>query len=83
MQSMQVDLVLCGHDHQESVHFIEHPTKRMTVSTAGTISDRGRGGRPSSANSIRITSDSIDVQTLIWSAEQRAFVDGARQTFAR
>jgi len=83
MLSMQVDLVLCGHDHQEAVHFIEHPTKRMTVSTAGTISNRGRGGRPSSANSIRITSDSIDVQTLLWSAEQRAFVDGARQTFAR
>jgi len=83
MQAMQVDLVLCGHDHQEAVHFIEHPTKRITVSTAGTISNRGRGGRPSSANSIRITSDSIDVQTMIWSAEQRAFVDGARQTFAR
>jgi 3',5'-cyclic AMP phosphodiesterase CpdA len=83
MQSMQVDLVLCGHDHQEAVHFIEHPTNRMTVSTAGTISNRGRAGRPSSANSIRITSDSVDVQTLIWSAEQRAFVDGARQTFAR
>ena len=83
LQAMQVDLVLCGHDHQEAVHAVEHPTKRMTVSTAGTISNRGRGGRPSSANSIRITPHAIDIQTLTWSAEQRAFTDGPRQTFAR
>src|SRR5262249_11532811 len=27
---MGVDLVLCGHDHQEAVHYIEH-TKRGTI----------------------------------------------------
>lgn len=83
MQDMRVDLVLCGHDHQEAVHTIEHPTRRMTVSTAGTISNRGRGGRPSSANSIRLTPESIDVQTFTWSADARAFVDGPRQCFNR
>ena len=83
IQDMRVDLVLCGHDHQEAVQAIEHPTKRTTVSTAGTISNRGRGGRPSSANSIRLTPESIDVQTLIWSADARAFVDGPRQCFNR
>ncbi len=83
MMEMHVDLVLCGHDHQEAVHYIEHPTKGMTVSTAGTISSRGRGGRPSSANSIRITTDAIDVETLIWSSEAREFIAGPRQSFAR
>lgn len=83
LTEMHVDLVLCGHDHQEAVHYIEHPTKGMTVSTAGTISNRGRGGRPSSANTIRLTRDTVDVQVLIWSAEARTFVDGPRQCFNR
>jgi 3',5'-cyclic AMP phosphodiesterase CpdA len=83
MVAMRVDLVLCGHDHQEAVHAVEHPTKRMTISTAGTISSRARGGRPGSANSIRIAPDSIEIQTLTWSGDQRTFVDGPRQTFAR
>ena len=82
MQSMHVDLVLCGHDHQEAVHAVEHSTKRMTISTAGTISNRARGGRPGSVNSIRITPTEIEIQTLTWSADQRTFVDGPRQTFA-
>ncbi|MEK7402136.1 MAG: metallophosphoesterase [Gemmatimonadota bacterium] len=83
MQAMKVDLVLCGHDHQEAVLAVEHPTKRMTVSTAGTVSNRMRGGRPSSANSICITDSAIEVTTLTWSAEKGTFVDGPKQSFAR
>ena len=49
---MGVDLVLCGHDHQEAVHYIEHTKKGTVISTAGTVSNRSRGGRPSSVNSI-------------------------------
>jgi hypothetical protein len=80
---MGVDLVLCGHDHQEAVHFIEHTKKGTVISTAGTISNRARGGRPSSVNSIRITRDSIDVHTLIWSADARGFVAGPQRCFKR
>jgi len=80
---MGVDLVLCGHDHQEAVHFIEHTKKGTVISTAGTISNRGRGGRPSSVNIIRITASDIDVQTLIWSAESRTFVAGPQRCFRR
>lgn len=80
---MGVDLVLCGHDHQEAVHYIEHTKKGTVISTAGTISNRARGGRPSSVNSIRITRDNIDVHTLIWSAEARAFVVGPQRCFKR
>lgn len=80
---MGVDLVLCGHDHQEAVHYIEHTKKGTIISTAGTISNRARGGRPSSVNSIRITAKDIDVHTLIWSAEARTFVPGPERCFDR
>lgn len=80
---MGVDLVLCGHDHQEAVHYIEHTKKGTVISTSGTISNRARGGRPGSVNSIRITSESIDVSTLVWSSDQRSFVPGPSKCFAR
>ena len=80
---MGVDLVCCGHDHQEAVHYIEHTKKGTTISTSGTISNRARGGRPSSVNSIRITATSVDVHTLVWSAETRKFVPGPQRAFAR
>jgi 3',5'-cyclic AMP phosphodiesterase CpdA len=80
---MGVDLVLCGHDHQEAVHFIEHTKKGTVISTAGTISNRARGGRPSSVNKIRITSTDIQVHTLIWSDRIRAFLEGPTQRFQR
>ena len=80
---MGVDLVLCGHDHQEAVHYIEHTKKGTIICTAGTISNRARGGRPSSVNSIRITDASIDVHTLIWSVNAGTFVAGPEQTFKR
>lgn len=80
---MGVDLVLCGHDHQEAVHYIEHTRKGTIISTAGTISNRARGGRPSSVNCIKISEDKIDVHTLIWSAEARAFSPGPQQCFDR
>jgi 3',5'-cyclic AMP phosphodiesterase CpdA len=80
---MSVDLVLCGHDHQEAVHYIEHTKKGTIISTAGTISNRARGGRPSSVNTIRITAKEIDVHTLIWSAQTRSFMPGPQRCFNR
>ena len=80
---MHVDLVLCGHDHQEAVHYIEHTKKGTVISTAGTISNRARGGRPGSVNSIRITKDAIEVSTHVWSGGERGFVPGPSKCFAR
>jgi 3',5'-cyclic AMP phosphodiesterase CpdA len=80
---MGVDLVLCGHDHQEAVHYIEHTKRGTIISTAGTISNRSRGGRPSSVNSIKITDADIEVSTMLWSADQRGFVAGPVKCFAR
>jgi 3',5'-cyclic AMP phosphodiesterase CpdA len=80
---MGVDLVLCGHDHQEAVHYIEHTKKGTIISTAGTVSNRSRGGRPSSVNSIRITPSEIEVSTLIWQSSARDFVAGPAKCFTR
>lgn len=80
---MGVSLVLCGHDHQEAVHYVEHTQGGTIVSISGTISDRSRGGRPSSVNSIRITDREIQVTTLVWSNETRAFSEGPNQCFTR
>jgi 3',5'-cyclic AMP phosphodiesterase CpdA len=78
-----VDLVLCGHDHQEAVHFIEHTKKGTVISTAGTVSSRSRGGRPSSANVITIRGDDIEVATLVWSAAEKTFTPGPSRCFDR
>jgi 3',5'-cyclic AMP phosphodiesterase CpdA len=80
---MGVDLVLCGHDHQEAVHYIEHTKRGTIISTAGTISNRSRGGRPSSVNSIKITDVDIEVSTMLWSTDQQGFVAGPVKCFAR
>jgi 3',5'-cyclic AMP phosphodiesterase CpdA len=80
---LRVDLVLCGHDHQEAVHYIEHTKRGTIISTAGTISNRSRGGRPSSVNSIRISEAEIEVSTLVWSNEERNFVGGPVKCFVR
>ena len=78
-----VDLVLCGHDHQEAIHYVEHTRKGTVISTAGTVSNRSRGGRPSSVNVITVSPSSIDVSTSVWSDKLRTFVPGASQCFAR
>jgi 3',5'-cyclic AMP phosphodiesterase CpdA len=80
---MEVDLVLCGHDHQEAIHYIEHTRKGTVISTAGTVSNRARGGRPSSVNSIRITTETIEVSTLVWSWDSHTFAPGPAKCFAR
>ena len=80
---MGVDLVLCGHDHQEAVHYIEHTKRGTIISTAGTISNRSRGGRPSSVNSIRITPAEIEVSTLLWDEKEQDFVAGPARCFNR
>jgi len=80
---MGVDAVLCGHDHQESVHYIEHTKKGTVISTAGTISDRSRGGRPSSVNIIDIGPATIEVTTRVWAKESRTFVKGPHRCFKR
>jgi predicted phosphodiesterase len=76
-----VDLVLCGHDHQEAIHFVEREQHGIVVSTAGTITTRSRGGRPTSVNAIRIDERGIAVRTLVWDAARGDFVAGSERRF--
>jgi 3',5'-cyclic AMP phosphodiesterase CpdA len=78
-----VDLVLCGHDHQEAIHYVEHTRKGTVVSTAGTVSNRSRGHRPSSLNVITLSPAEIVIHTRIWDPVSRAFPDGPVHRFAR
>lgn len=77
-----VELVLCGHDHQESVHPAER-VDGMIVCTAGTLSDRSRANRPSSFFSIQVTQENIEVIAHLWSAAELRFESQAPQCFAR
>lgn len=78
-----VDVVLCGHDHQEAIHFVEHTRKGTIISTAGTVSNRSRGGRPSSLNVIDVRPGEIEVTTHVWSSKAGAFEAGPQRCFAR
>jgi 3',5'-cyclic AMP phosphodiesterase CpdA len=80
---MGVDVVLCGHDHQEAIHYIEHTKKGTIISTAGTVSNRSRGGRPSSVNLIQIQPQTIEVTTFVWSKDHTTFVIGPHRCFRR
>lgn len=77
-----VHLVLCGHDHQEAVHYIEHTKRGTVISTAGTVSNRSRGGRPSSINVITLQPNTIHVATLIWSKDANGFQPGPEKSWA-
>lgn len=75
-----IDLIVCGHDHQESAGQIEG---KVVVSTSGTPTDRTRGDRPSAFNLIRIDATRIQVEHYRWSAEDRQFRRGDVSAFAR
>lgn len=78
-----VELVLCGHDHQEAIHYVEHTKRGTVVSTAGTVSNRSRGGRPSSLNIIEISPPTLEVTTFVWAGVDRSFVKGPVKSFDR
>ncbi|HEX2779439.1 MAG TPA: metallophosphoesterase [Gemmatimonadaceae bacterium] len=80
---LEVDAVLCGHDHQEAIHYVEHTRRGTVVSTAGTVSNRSRGGRPSSLNVLNVDQSKVEVTTHVWSMEAKAFLPGAVKCFTR
>jgi 3',5'-cyclic AMP phosphodiesterase CpdA len=71
------DVVLCGHDHQEAVDTLGG---RVVVSTAGTLSTRSRGGRPSCFNFLTIEPTAVQVTLFRWDGERGRF--NASDTFA-
>ena len=71
------DVVLCAHDHQEGADVL---AGKVVVSTAGTLSTRSRGGRPSCFNFVTIEPTAVHVTFFRWEAERGRF--RASDTFA-
>jgi len=80
---LEIDLVLCGHDHQEAVHHVEHTKYGTVVCTAGTVSNRTRGQRPSAMNVVTLTQQALEVEPQIWSTAAQNFLPGPVKRFAR
>jgi 3',5'-cyclic AMP phosphodiesterase CpdA len=78
-----IDLVLCGHDHQEGVYHIEHTTYGTIVCTAGTVSNRTRGQRPSAMNIVTLTPEAIEIEPQVWSLDAQNFLPGPVKRFSR
>ena len=74
------EVVLCGHDHQEDAQVLDG---RVVVSTAGTLSHRSRGGRPSSFNYVTIDAASVQVTFFRWEGERGKFRASDTFAFAR
>lgn len=74
------DLVLCGHDHQESIGQLGDTT---VVSTAGTHTSRTRGKRSSAFNLITADARSVAVRHLRWDPGLKDFRPGDEGRFAR
>jgi hypothetical protein len=73
-------VVLCGHDHQEGADMLGG---RVVVSTAGTLSKRTRGGRPSSFNMVTIEPAAVQVTFFRWEGERARFRASDTFAFAR
>lgn len=74
------DLVLCGHDHEESAGTLPNGT---VVATSGTHTSRTRGGRLSACNLIVADTETITVTHYHWNAGEHAFHAGPNATFPR
>ncbi len=77
------DLVCCGHDHEEGIGTIEAGGRRVVVSTAGTLSTRGRGQAPPSFNLITSTDAAIRVEIHRFDRAAAAFRMTEGRDFAR
>ena len=74
------DLILCGHDHQESSGQIDGT---VVVSTTGTLTSRTRGQRPSAYNVITVEPDSITVRHYRWDEGITSFTPSDQSRYGR
>ena len=77
------DIVCCGHDHEAGIGTIEMAGRRVVVSTAGTLSTRGRGGSPPSFNVLKITPRAIRAEVHAFERASGGFTLSEEREFAR
>lgn len=69
------NVVMSGHDHQEKAELVKRPAGKFIAITAGTLSDRSRGGRASAFMTIDANTSSISVTPWHYDPEQKTFKD--------
>jgi 3',5'-cyclic AMP phosphodiesterase CpdA len=80
LRATGADLILCGHDHQESSGQIDGT---VVVSTTGTLTSRTRGQRPSAYNVITVEPDSITVRHYRWDEGSTSFTPSDQSRYGR
>ncbi len=81
-EDLGAELVMCGHDHQEAVHTVQEFAPGLVISTAGTISNRLRAGKPSSFNLVTIDDTELHITTYAWKHPD-GFAPARDQSFPR
>jgi 3',5'-cyclic AMP phosphodiesterase CpdA len=67
------DVILSGHDHQEKAVVVERGGRSFVACTAGTLSNRSRGGRASAFMTVEATTSSIHVTPWMYVLAQGLF----------
>ena len=80
VDAIGADVVLCAHDHQEGAGDLPRGT---VISTAGTISTRSRGGRPSAFNVVKVDGNAISIRHWRWNAAAARHLPSDEARFAR
>lgn len=70
------NIVLSGHDHQEKAAVVERRDGKFVASTAGTLSNRSRGGRESAFMTIAADATSISITPWLFVSERNEFKSG-------
>ena len=71
------NIVLSGHDHQEQAVLVERTHGRFVASTAGTLSNRSRGGRASAFMTVDADATSITVTPWLYNSDEHTFQSGS------
>ncbi len=74
------DVILCGHDHQDSVEVLDG---RVVVSCVGSLSRRSHGGQPSVLHRVTVEDDRIDVEQYRWESADALCRRSVVHTFPR
>ncbi len=75
-----VDVVCCGHDHEEAAGALPNGT---VVATSSTHTSRTRGKRPSACNLVLADRESITVRHYVWNPDTAVFGAGHETSFPR
>jgi len=67
------DVVLSGHDHQEKIQHVQRDGGQFVASTAGTLSNRSRGARPSSVVTVVADERSLEVTPYVYDQSDGLF----------